>query len=224
MDDSRRLLEALRADDSDGLGRMIDADPSVLGGSGREGVSTLLLAVYHGAASCIDEIRRRGHAMDCCEAAALGEVGRIRELVAAEPAAVATPAPDGWTPLHLAVFFGHAGAARALLDAGAAVSVRGANDALNTPLHAALAGRGDGACVDLLLAADADVRATDAAGFTPLHVAASRGSDRFCTRLLAAGGDPAARSRDGRTPADVATERGFPALSADLQKRAGKAR
>jgi len=223
MDGYDQLLEVLRSDDDAALATMLDADHAVLRGGGHDGVSTLLLAAYHGAVSCVAEIRLRGYTLNCWEAAALGETGRIREIVSMDPSAVGIQAPDGWLPLHLAVFFGHAAAARILLEDGAPVSARGANDAANTPLHAALAGRGDDACVELLLAAGADACATDAAALTPLHIAASRGANRFCTLLIAAGADPGARSRDGRTPADLAAERGFTALAAELDRRGREA-
>ena len=48
---------------------------------------------------------------------------------------------DGWTPLHLAAFFGHLDAARALIDAGADIDAFSRNGLTNTPLHAATAGR-----------------------------------------------------------------------------------
>ena len=46
---------------------------------------------------------------------------------------------DGWTPLHLAAFFGHPKIAELLLAHAADVAARSRNANGNTPLHAALA-------------------------------------------------------------------------------------
>jgi ankyrin repeat protein len=56
----------------------------------------------------------------------------------------------------------------------------------------------------LLLELGADVRAIDSHGWTALHVAAAYGYVRSARLLLDAGGDPAARTPNGLTPADMA--------------------
>ena len=65
----------------------------------------------------------------------------MEELLAANRSLVSAVSPDGWTPLHLAAFFGAADAARALLNKGASPSARSTNAMQNLPLHAAAAGR-----------------------------------------------------------------------------------
>ena len=45
--------------------------------------------------------------MSVFEACAAGEMERVERLLASDPAAVNTFSADGWTPLHLAAFFGH---------------------------------------------------------------------------------------------------------------------
>src|SRR5262249_56190652 len=79
-----------------------------------------------------------GAGMSILEACAAGEVERAERLV--DAAAVNDYSPDGWTPLHLAAFFGHVKIAELLLTHDADVTARSRNANGNTPLHAALAG------------------------------------------------------------------------------------
>ncbi|XP_078664860.1 oxysterol-binding protein-related protein 1-like isoform X2 [Branchiostoma floridae x Branchiostoma belcheri] len=82
-----------------------------------------------------------------------------------------TKSNKGWSPLHLASYFGHLPVVRALLMHGADVDI--VNDLGDTPLHkAALTGRTD--MVTLLLQYNADVNVINGEGDTPkqmTHVA-----------------------------------------------------
>src|SRR5688572_29778476 len=80
------------------------------------GESAILAAQY---ARQEEEVRRllaAGPELTVFEAAATGQTDRVRSLVAENPALVNMHAADGFFPLALACFFGHADAARALLD------------------------------------------------------------------------------------------------------------
>ncbi len=132
---------------------------------------------------------------------------------------LARAAPIGFTPLHYPAFFGGseaAGIARALIEAGADVNARSANDFDVLPLHSACAGNHDDV-VAVLIAAGADTNVTQRGGYTPLHGAAQNGADGTVDRLLAAGADRTARTDDGRTPADLAEAAGHPELAAHLR-------
>lgn len=123
----------------------------------------------------------------------------------AEPVPVHNP--DGWTPLHLAAFYGRAEMVEWLLEHAAEVHAVSDNAMANHPLHAALAGERDPAVVAHLITAGADVNARAAGGVTPLHLAAARG-DEAMVRLLLEAGAQSAPMEDGKTPADLARERG----------------
>ncbi len=73
------------------------------------------------------------------------------------------------------------------------------------PIHEA-ARMGNGAVIEALVKAGADVDAVDGAGLAPLHYACERpsGTGDAVARLLAAGAEVNARARDGRTPLVVA--------------------
>ena len=157
-----------------------------------------------------------GRALDACEAAALGDVAALRTALEEDDDARVRRSSDGWTPLHLAAFFGREEAAALLIDHGAPINGHATNATRNTPLHAALAGAVSATLVRRLVMAGASVTARDAHGATPLHLAASRGADPLCDLLLARGADLHARMADGTTAAQMAANRGFPALAERL--------
>jgi ankyrin repeat protein len=133
------------------------------------------------------------------EAAAAGDVEAVRDLLEADPVLVGSHSRDGWTPLHLAVHFGHSQVAEALLAHGADVHARASNDLGTTPLLWAIVGQ-DVAAVTLLLDHGADVNETTTAGSTPLHKAAVVGNVALVRLLLARGANVNARNSGGQTP------------------------
>jgi ankyrin repeat protein len=137
------------------------------------------------------------------DAAEAGDDGRVHDLLHRDPAAVNDPRDDGWTPLHLAAFYGRTAAAELLLAHGADANVVSANGMANRPLHAAVAGR-HLPLVGLLLRYGADPNARQHGGWTPLQGAAQHGDMDIARTLLDHGADPAARSDDTRNASDLA--------------------
>ena len=216
MDSSTRLFELLRGDDPQRAADFLDEHPDAALGAGPSGESLILSAIYGGRTELAARISRM-HAADLCEAAALGDEARVAALLEkGDPPG--RRSGDGWTPLHLAAFMGHAAAAKALLARGAPVDAVSSNAMANTPLCAALAGRGSADVVRLLLDARADVNFRAELGVTPLHLAASRGADPLVQLLLERGADASARMDDGTTPAAIAASRGHAATAAALER------
>jgi ankyrin repeat protein len=170
-------------------------------------------ALYHGRT---DEAQRLLEdagpaALTIHEAAAMGVVPRLAELLGEDPDVVNAWAPDGFQPLQLAAFFGRREAAELLLSRGGDITSAAKNSFRVTALHAALAGPAPdiGRAV---IAAGADVNAVQQDGVTPLHEAAANGQLELVQLLLERGADASARDGKGRTANDFAREAGHTAI------------
>jgi len=209
------LLTAIRSRDRATIERMLQEDPALASHRAAGGESLVLYACYIGASE-LAPLLLRGQAPLAAEAAALGDVHALRTAIEDDDDTRVLRSSDGWTPLHLAAFFGHTDAVALLIDLGAPLNALSTNATRNTPLHASLAGATNAAIVRRLVIAGADVEARGAHGITPLHLAASRGDQALCELLVARGADPQARMDDGNTPSTLATARGFVELGERL--------
>ncbi|MCA8942599.1 MAG: ankyrin repeat domain-containing protein [Planctomycetes bacterium] len=201
------IFDCIRAGDASALEALLADDRTHAIARDPRGISALMTALYHRQPSLAASIRRAldasGVDLDTFEAAAIGEVARLRTLVERDPAVLSATSADGFTALHLASFFGHEEASALLLDQGAPVSSPAANPSAVHPLHSAVAARAAGV-VARLLASGADVDAAQHGGWTALMAAAMHGDRAIVEMLLAAGADVGLRSDDGQTARDLA--------------------
>jgi uncharacterized protein len=176
--------------------------------------SPILTALYHRR---FDEAERLadGVSLTIWEAAALGREARVRELLQNDGSLANAWAPDGFTPLGLAAFFGHTSTARLLLEAGADASAVARNDMKVQPLHAAVAARSL-EIVELLFARGVDANARQQVGYTPLMAAAGSGDEALVSLLLDHGADPSLVAEDGKTAAALAEDHGHAAVAERL--------
>src|SRR5438552_7916948 len=137
---SAAFIDAIKAGEYERVKAMVSAEPALLDARGRTGESAILTAVYHRQKEIVNLLVARGAALTLFEACAAGEVERLERLMADEGSLVNAFSPDGWTPLHLAAYFGHVKIAEMLIGQGADVNAGSRNATGNTPLHAALAG------------------------------------------------------------------------------------
>lgn len=208
---------AIKTRDEALLRALVDGDAGLLGLPSPMGVSPVLFAVYYGRADMARVLVELGAPLDVFEAAALGdEAALVRELDA-DPALVYGVSGDGFSPLGLAAFFGHAGVAEALLSRGADVNAVSRNAMGVQPLHSAVAG-GHGGLARALVMAGADVNATQQGGFTPLMAAAQNGDAGLVLFLRQRGADADAITADGRRAADFAREEGHAVLADSLER------
>jgi len=150
-------------------------------------MSELLQAIYRGDQARADELLAGDPELDVFEAAAVGRVDRLRELLDADRSLANAWADDGFQPLGLASFFGHVDAARLIVERGAGVTSASRNDFKVMPLHSAAA-TGDPdvryELAKLLLEHGAEPNARQQDGFTPLMAADQHGDDRLRSLLL----------------------------------------
>jgi ankyrin repeat protein len=154
-------------------------------------MSELLSALYRGDRARVDELLAKNPDLDVFEAAALGRTDRLRELLTEDESRANGFDEDGFHPLGLACFFGHADAARVLLEHGADVNALSKNEHIQTAaIHAAAASNEQGSgestryeLVKLVLDQGADPNLRQGGGFRAIDAARENG-DRRVEQLL----------------------------------------
>jgi ankyrin repeat protein len=216
------FFETIRKGDQKAIDESLAADPNLLKARDKAGLSPVLAAAYSGhprmAERLADKVGPDG--LSLFEAAAVGDVAAVRRRLS-EGWEIEDRSDDGYTPLHMAAYFGRLEVARLLLERGADRNPVSSNDSRVTPLHSAVSARHRD-LAGLLLALGASANAVQKGGSTPLHTAAHNGDEAIVDLLLLRGADPTRPADDGRTPPDMADEGGHAAL-ADMLREASRA-
>lgn len=223
MSDVNAFQERVKKGDLSGVQAALADDPSLLDATNVSGQSALLLAKYYRQEAIADYLLNLNPKLDIFNAAAAGRISSVMEKIDNDPALLGSHSSDGWTPLHLAAFFGHAELAIALLDRGANVNARSTNAMKNTPLHAAAAG-GRTDIVELLLKRGADINATQEGGWTALHSAAQAGNRTMVEVLIANDAHLNVRAANEQAPLDLALMQGRGDVAALLEQLGAKLR
>jgi ankyrin repeat protein len=211
------LFEAIAAGDESVALIALSEQPA--GVRHESGPTPVLYALYHHRRQLAERLAGRIGRLDLAEAAALDRVDRVAELLDAGADCDART-PDGFTPLHLAAFFGAPRAVALLLQRGADPGAVADNPMRIQALHAAVSSRHHDIAA-MLIAAGADVNARQQGGYTPLLAAAGNGDIELAQSLLAAGADPDLGSDEGVRPAGLARDRGHVELADQLTAAAG---
>ena len=163
------LVEAAKSGDEAAVRALIADHPGLVVQRLPSGESPLMAALYRGHHAVVGALIELGAELDVFAAAATGHVVALHQALE-QRGSFNAYAYDGWTPLHLAAFFGHLEAATALVDAGADLQSISRNSMKNTPLHAATAGKHEDVAL-MLLERGADPHTSDGGGYTPLRIA-----------------------------------------------------
>jgi ankyrin repeat protein len=205
------LFAAIRSGDDARVRALVEADPARACARDESGLSAVLTALYHRQAEALDALLAADPELDVLDAAATGRLDVLRAHLESDQDALAARSPEGFTPLHLAAFFGGGPAVRLLLAAGMDADADQENPARVRPLHSAVAAR-DHEAAAALLEAGADPDTAQQGGFTPLLAAAHHDDVRMAELLLRHGASREKAADDGRDPAAMAGERVAPLL------------
>ncbi len=212
------IFEAIKSGELSLVASLLDADPARANERNEQGTTAFAFSVYMRKPEMTALLEQRGADVDIFAAAMVGRTALVSELLEGNKGLATLLSRDGWTALHLAAFFGHLEAARALLNKGAVVNARSTNAMKNMPLHAAAAGRSV-AVVKLLLERGASVNAQQHGGWTTLHAAAASGDLEMVMALVEVGGDAAVRADNQQRPLDLALTKGQQAVVEFLESR-----
>ncbi len=217
MADLQAFQEAVKKGDLSTVKAAVAEDPLLADTPNAAGQTAYLLAKYYRQEETAAFLLEFRPDLDFFEACVAGQTDKVISAIGENNSLLESHNTDGWTPLHLAAFFGHPELAQALLDKGAQIDVRSTNSMKNTPLHAAAAG-GKTNLVQILLKRGADVNARQEGGWTALHAAAQAGNRPLVEALLADSADRQARAANNQTPLDLALLKGHGEIAALLEE------
>ncbi len=216
------MLAAVKSGNLSRVKKLLEGEPALVNARADSGESAVLLSVYYGHTAIRDLLLARGAELNVFEAAAAGQLARLEALEKSTPGASQTFSHNGFTPLHLAAFFGQKNCVDFLLARGADVNATSRNASSLRPIHSAVAHRGDpGAALAIaraLVAAGAEINVAQQGGWTPLHAAAFHGHGPMVEFLLAHGADVHPQADNGRTALALAISRKHPQVAALLRK------
>lgn len=199
----------------------LSEDPSLLNQKNESGQTAYLLACYYRKPEMAEYLLGLNPELDLFTACVAGHTAEVLNRIQADSSLLESHSSDGWTPLHLAAFFGHKELAEALLKEGAQVDSRSTNTMQNTPLHAATAGR-QVELMKLLLEQGANPDATQEGGWTALHAAAQNGDRAMIEVLLANSASINVRAANNQSPLDLALLKGHHEVAVLLEQLGAK--
>lgn len=177
------IFESIKAGDIDAVRAAVKDDPSLAAARDDDGRSAVRAALYIHNQKLADVLLDAKPELDVFDAASVGDVDRLGELLDGDADLVGAYSEDGYTPLHFAAFFDQGKAVRLLLDRGADVGAVARNDMQVQPLHSAVAADSREVAAALLIAG-ADPNAKQQGGYTPLMAAEQNEKEGDMVRLL----------------------------------------
>ncbi len=206
------LFAAVRTGDAASVARMVEQEPALLQTRNEQGVSAVLMACYMGRKEIRDLLIDRGAILQLHEAAAAGNLSRVKELVEGKTDLAKSYSPDGFPVMALAAAFGHEDVVRYLHGAGADVNAVATNGTGYTALTGAVASS-HASLAKWLAENGADVNYRYAKGHSPLLEAAANGKLEIVKMLVTHGADVQMRTEGGKNALNFAQERGHKELA-----------
>jgi uncharacterized protein len=127
MSSAAKFFQVIQARDTAAVKRMLSAEPELVSARNEKGQSALLLTAYSGNKELCDVLQAQGIPLELHEAAALGRLDRVKQLIEEMPSEAKTYSPDGFPVIALAAVFGHLEVAEYLFEKGADLNAAATN-------------------------------------------------------------------------------------------------
>ena len=218
MSETQLFFDAIRAGDLAAVRALLDQDSALLNTPNAQSQSPVLFSIYNRQKEIRDLLLSRGARLELHEAAAAGDLARVKELVEKDVSLAKTFSPDGFPVLALAAVFGNLEVAKYLHEKGGDVNAVATNGSGYNALTGAVAS-GHTEIVKWLLANGAEPNYRYASGYTPFLTAAANGHLDILKALLACGADLHAKTNDGKNALAYAEERNHKEVAAFLVRQ-----
>lgn len=214
------IFELIKSGDSKDVENAVIERPALVYQGDASGLRPVMVALYNKNQDLAKFLRGRMDEINVWEAAALGELDKVTELVTREVKWRDSYALDGFTPLGLSAYFGRVIVLGWLLSHDADPNRPSRNQMTVYPINSAAAHQGKTASltmVTLLVEHGAKVNVAQQGGWTPLHQAADHGHEELARYLLKLGADRTLKSDSGLIAAELARTKGFRSLAELLE-------
>jgi len=206
VSETQLFFDAIRAGDLAAVRALLDQDPALLTAKNEQSQSAVLFSIYNRQKEVRDLLLSRGVPLELHEAAAAGDVARVKELVEKDASLAKGFSPDGFPILALASVFGQFEVTKYLHAKGGDVNAAATNGSGYNALTGAVTS-GHTEIVKWLLENGADPNYRYANNYSPLLNAAANGHLEILKLLIAHGADLHAKTNDGKTALAFAEER-----------------
>jgi len=218
MSDTAAFFQSIQSGDENKLKELLGANPSLASAKSERGLSAMMTAIYSGRTVIRDLLLARGIALELHEAAAAGQLPRVKQIIEQDPALAKSYSPDGFPVFALAAVFGHREIAEYLFAKGADVNAAAINGTGYNALTGAVAS-GHAQIAVWLLKNGANPNYRYGPGHSPLLEAAANGHLEIVKMLLEYGADLQQKNNDGKTALAFAEERKHADVAEFLRSR-----
>lgn len=214
------FINAVKKGDAEKVKQLLAQNRELVNAHAESGESAILLAMYHGQRGIANLLWDYGAEMNVWDAASVGALDRVKEIVDGDPGSVRSLSHDGFTPLQLAAFFGNKEVVEFLISRGADVNAISLNTtfARGVPILQSAVVSGSAEVVRVLLEHGAKPNVLNEQEGTPLFVAAAEGNAAMVRLLLDHGADANLKTKNGETPLVVAKAKGHQTVVELLSK------
>jgi uncharacterized protein len=206
MSETQLFFDAIRSGDLPAVRALLDQDAALLSAKNAQSQSPVLFSIYNGQKEIRDLLLSRGAQLELHEAAAAGDLLRVKEIVQKDASLAKAYSSDGFPVLALAAVFGNFDVTKYLHEKGGDINAVATNGTGYNALTGAVAS-GHSEIVKWLLDHGAEPNYRYAAGYTPLLTAAANGHLEILKALLAHGAGLHAKTNDGKNALAYAQER-----------------